>query len=388
MKSVKQLRLLLSLGGILLCALFYSAQAGAWCKSTPLSTADQPAGKVITMSRGASPSAIQMPKDIPVGSEIYRITLKNTSYQYYRVNCNNNASKSNYYGLVRFIGAEPARSAWQGSSLGTVYETGAAGIGMVLIYNNTNSKKIDSKQYFFIGCRSGSCNTDTFNYDITYVLIKTGTISDGSLDFSGLPPVELLVGGDNSPGSDYVVFQPTLSGALSFTQATCALSEASKTVKLGAHKSSEFTTSSPASAWVDASINLINCNYGGAQNYQYNISRWSSSSSHIGTYVSPNTAKATWNLTLTPATSIIDDTNGIMAIGNDPGSATGIGIQLSSTNSATPKPVRFSQPTTGTMVSGSNATMTIPLYARYIKTESIVTAGRADGKVTYLIEYK
>jgi type 1 fimbria pilin len=74
-------------------------------------------------------------------------------------------------------------------------------------------------------------------------------------------------------------------------------------------------------------------------------------------------------------TSVIDDANGIMAISSDSNSATGIGIQLSSSNT-TLQPMTFSQPTTA-LVSGTDATDQ-PLYARYIKTGAAVTPGPAD----------
>jgi len=329
-----------------------------------------------------------MPKDITPGTELYRITARNNKYEYYRVNCNNSLTATNYYVKGQFVGgAVPVPSSWQGSSLGTVYQTGVEGIGMVILTSTTN-RVLGDKTYSFRSCFSiynYSCNTSATNGDITYVLIKTGEITASSIDLTTLPKVETVVGGENSPGSDITVFQPTLIGSLTFTQPTCTLAEVSKTVNLGEHSASDFTAANSTTSWVKASIDLINCNYGGPQFYSYNILRYSSNT--VTTVANPITTNAIWSLSLTPATSVINDTNGIMAISSETGSATGIGIQLSSSDTVL-TPMKFSQPTTGTLVSGVNATMTIPLYARYIKTGSTVTAGKANGKLTYVVEYK
>lgn len=352
--------------------------------------ADLPDGTIVTSSFAASPTAIRMPKDIDVGSELYRITLRESTYVYYRPSCNGSTDMSNYYTKGQFRnGASPTRSTWQGSSLGVVYATGTAGVGMV-VRTSADNKKLGDKLYFRATygayCDSQSCGAFSQDADITIILLKTGDISASSVSLSSLPTLESVTGGDNSPGNEITVFRPTLTGSISFTQATCALAESSKTVNLGQHYLESLSAASATTSWVDASIKLINCNYGGAQSYNYNIMRASNSSAVI-TNANPNTANATWKLTLTPSTSVIDDTNGIMAISSGTGAASGVGIQLSSSNS-TLKAMKFSQPTTGTMVSGTNATMTIPLYARYIKTGSTVTAGKAEGKLTYLVEYK
>ncbi len=259
----------------------------------------------------------------------------------------------------------------------------------MVILTSTTNRVLGDKTYSFRSCFSiynYSCNTSATNGDITYVLIKTGEITASSIDLTTLPKVETVVGGENSPGSDFAVFRPSLTGKLTFTQPTCTLAEASKTVDLGKHNISVFAAANSVTPWVKASIDLINCNYVGPQFYSYNILRYSSNNT-VTTVANPITTNAIWSLSLTPATSVINDTNGIMAISSETGSATGIGIQLSSSDTVL-TPMKFSQPTTGTLVSGVNAMMTIPLYARYIKTGSTVTAGKANGKLTYVVEYK
>lgn len=377
--------------GLLIVAMIsvigFPLKANAWCVLAPMSGADQPSGTVITMSAAPSPSAIRIPKDIAPGTELYRITAQNNQYSYYRTNCNYSQSASDYYAMGRFMGSEPAQSSFY-STLGTVYETSTTGVGLVIL-TGRNNVNVGDKSAYAGDCKNYSCNIYLIDSNITYVFIKTGEITAASLNLADAPKLESVVGGNNSPGDEIVVFRPTLSGEITFTQPTCTLAETSKTVNLGKHAASDFTTTTPTTAWVDASINLINCNYGGAQAYHYSIIRYSSG--YMSTSPGTNTANALWQLTLVPAngaSDIIDDANGIMAIATGTDSATGVGIQLSTTNTATPTPVKFEpQFMTGEMVTGTNATMKIPLWACYIKTGA-VTGGKANGKVIYRVEYK
>ncbi len=370
-------------------AISFPLKANASCWLAPQSWGDQPAGSVIKMNAAPSPGAIRIPKDIADGTELYRITARHDSHVYIRINCNNSTVASNYYAMGRFIGGtEPARSSFT-SPLGVVYETGTEGVGMVIRTSSAGDVTLGTKYGYAYDCKNSSCNLSPATTNITYIFIKTGAITAGSLNLVGLPKLESVVGGYNSPNSVVVVFQPVLTGTIAFTQATCTLAEASKKVDLGKHSAASITTATPVTAWVDASINLINCNYGGAQAYKYNITRFSSGGlvTNGGTITTP----ALWNLTLVPANGtgdILDSTNGIVAIASGEDSATGVGIQLSTTNTTTPTPVKFSpQFMTGEIVAGTNAIMKIPLYARYIKTGE-VTGGKDNGKVIYRVEYK
>lgn len=375
---------------MLFSALVFSFTTQAACKLEQYgNTSNQAPGVIVTRALNAIPATIRVPKDIIVGTELYRMTARNNKYYYYRINCNNSLDPQNFYVMGQFVGSvAPALASWQGSNLGQVYQTGTEGIGVVILTSTANIAPGEKKRYG--KCDSAynrSCVAFVGDGDITFVLIKTGDITASSLDLASLPRLETVVGGDNSPGSDITVFRPTLVGSITFTQPTCTLAETSKTVNLGEHSASGFTASNSTTPWIKASIELINCNYGGKQSYQYNIRQSEWNKTDVTTVAPPITTDALWSLSLTPATSVIDDTNGIMAIASGEDSATGIGIQLSSSNT-TLNPMKFTQPTTGIMVSGTNATMTIPLYARYIKTGSAVTAGKANGKLTYLVEYK
>jgi type 1 fimbria pilin len=103
-------------------------------------------------------------------------------------------------------------------------------------------------------------------------------------------------------------------------------------------------------------------------------------------------------VSLTPTTSIIDAANGVIAVNNAGSSgqaATGVGLQLgytpaNYTASATSPTTIW---TSGAMwnispPSSGLGNFKIPLAARYYQTSNTVTAGPANAKVTFNIDYK
>ena len=68
----------------------------------------------------------------------------------------------------------------------------------------------------------------------------------------------------------------------------------------------------------------------------------------------------------------------------DSGGATGLGVQISRTRS---EQAWSSLAWTGENKAGAN-TINIPLYARYIQTDSNVSAGQANSKLLYTVQYK
>lgn len=363
----------------------FAAPGQAACQRIWASVQDIPVNTIASGTFSPSPAAIRIPKDIADGTELYRMTARINSYIAYRISCNASASNANYYTKGQFVNAAPAISG--SSTSGTVYSTGTDGVGMVVLIGSTN-KALGAKYAFHGYCSPATgCGTYAEDADITLVLVKTGSITASSIDLSTLPKLEAVIGGENSPGTEFAVFHPQFTGTITFTQATCALAESSKTVDLGTWHIKDFAQAGAATPWVDASIKLINCNYGGAQSYKHNIRRYDNNAT-VTVVAQPLTTSAAWHLKVTPATSVVNNTTGIMAISTtEPYHASGVGIQLSSSNTSL-NAIQFSETRTGTMVSGTNATMTLPLYARYIKTGSTVTAGLANGKVTYLVEYK
>lgn len=149
------------------------------------------------------------------------------------------------------------------------------------------------------------------------------------------------------------------------------------TVNLGNRKlidSANMQSGKFVTPWVDASIRLTNCPvfYG------------------IGTQNS--TRKNVMTVTLMPANATTSS-QGIMPVDTGSSAATGVGIQLAYGTAASPQLVNFSAgkaTQTYTMSSTQGSTYTIPLVARYMQTASNISnigAGKANGKITYLVDY-
>nr|WP_281269779.1 fimbrial protein [Edaphovirga cremea] len=91
----------------------------------------------------------------------------------------------------------------------------------------------------------------------------------------------------------------------------------------------------------------------------------------------------------TPSTSVIDSANGIMATDtSSPNAALGVGIQLGwGSTSGNPALVNFANEKIYQLPKSGSSTLRIPLVARYIQTDVMVTPGTADGKAVFVINY-
>jgi type 1 fimbria pilin len=76
-----------------------------------------------------------------------------------------------------------------------------------------------------------------------------------------------------------------------------------------------------------------------------------------------------------------------MSLSASADSATGVGIQIASGNTSINNSFNFAQERTQALPKDGTTTLKVPLVARYIQTEDRVTPGRADGKVTFTINY-
>jgi type 1 fimbria pilin len=76
-----------------------------------------------------------------------------------------------------------------------------------------------------------------------------------------------------------------------------------------------------------------------------------------------------------------------MSLSASADSATGVGIQIAAGDSGNPVLFNFAQERKQALPKDGTTTLKVPLVARYIQTEDRVTPGRADGKVTFTINY-
>ena len=233
---------------------------------------------------------------------------------------------------------------------------------------------------------SSSANTIKVNLSkeaiIDIALAKSGSLTAGVVDGSTLPLLSLSIG---QSGALVTIANITFSGSLNISQPTCITPD--YTVQLGHWSLERFKTIGSTTPWIDASIRLTGCGifYGYYNDVPATKNSWSSAGSSAGTPVNNE-----WSLSLSPVTSIIDSTQGIMAIDDTiSGAASGIGIQVSAgtIETANENLVNFNDPLKGVFDTSGGSTVTIPLAARYIQTEDTVSPGTANGKLIYTLSY-
>ncbi|MEI2265566.1 fimbrial protein [Erwinia sp. CGal63] len=270
-------------------------------------------------------------------------------------------------------------------SVGKVYETGIPGVGIAIYTYDKPARytvPFDYQAWQKEYSTSGTLWRAQGGFEFDVVLIKTGTISPGTLSGAQLPTVKY----DFKAQS----ITPINLGSLSFSGALNIVSQTCQTpdviVPMGSYDVGRyFTGTGKTTEWKDATIKLINCpRFYGTLNDSRNTWTSNDGSSALGTFTNN-----VLNLVLSPNTSIIDSANGILGLKTGSDSATGIGIQMAygTTSDTSPPLVDFSNSKNYVMQSDTATTQSMPLIARYIQTDSAVTAGKADATVTFTISY-
>lgn len=274
-------------------------------------------------------------------------------------------------------------SSWSGSPYGgKVYETGVPGVG-VAVRNSSNAIPFTNNPW---GGTTTSANNwvaqNGFDFDL--VLLKIGNITPGTINGTNLPTVQVYF---QTPFTTQLsVTTVRFTGTLNITSSTCTTPDVN--VSMGSYDiNNTFTAVGSTTAWTDASIRLTNCPrfYGTINDGQNTYTTPGGSSAGVGT---PTANRL--GLVLNTNTYVIDNTKGIMGVVGGTSSASGIGIQLASGNvgDAATNFIVFSGTAINYSMSNSTATgYVLPMRARYIQTSSSVTPGKANGSVTFIINY-
>ncbi|QOV67341.1 fimbrial protein [Citrobacter sp. BDA59-3] len=314
---------------------------------------------------------ISVPSDVQPGQEIYRqyINLKNMGIAY--VTCDSTAQ---FYGGYEYANTPlPFYNASQ-----KIYETGVSGIGIKF----TSSADFPYTVAICGVVRSCAYNSGWSAYSY-FSLIKTANVVvPDVIQGIKLPTVVYSFGQIDSMAQVYKI---TLSGNITITVPTCNITPASQsmTVNMGKYDIAAFTGKDATTPWKNASIQLTNCGqfYGNSQGGN----TMATFDGSAVTYYNLNNNFL--SITLTPLNGIEDAAKGIMKIKDQPLKATGVGIQLS-TSESTSGLVNLASPVTQTLPKDGTQSITVPLYARYIQTEDSVKAGKADGRLEYVITYQ
>lgn len=325
---------------------------------------------------------ITVGNELPVGSIIYRQNI--TSTKDYANAPHGSCDGSGPYTDRQYIyltNTPQSLSSWQGGTFsGKIYNTNIPGIGVVIARGNTGVSPTAWEWY--TDTRASIPHVQVWT-TITMILIKTGNITPGSVNGSSLPTVTIrndyTVANASTVVFTWKPYTVKFSGSLKVISQTCSVPD--YTVQLDSWDISEIIPKG-ASEWRDASIKMTNC----PRFYGYIDNAFSTV--HLTGAISglKYTANAI-GLKLSALYGNIDAAKGIIKLEPSINSAKGVGIQLASGNTATNTLFNLNNEQRISVSNSASTSLTIPLVARYVKTDNNVTAGKADSKVIFTINY-
>ncbi|WP_237736902.1 fimbrial protein [Serratia fonticola] len=381
------------LGGVLLTA----ASSASWAAVTvTLNTGVQ------TVVVPLSPPQISAGVDVPVGTVLYQASLIMKDGSMTIRWPASDVGKYLYYTTSAFVSntPKPLANLTTGPYANAVYQTGIPGIGVAILSASgtplTTTARYVEAQNLLGSELSGLLNHSGASNVRNVVLVKTGPLTPGTYTASGANFPTVTQGMDVSqtshtnaaatsglPVYDWIF---SFQGSITVSAQTCTTPDVA--VTLGTYAIAEkFRALNSTTPWIDASVALINCPrfYG----FYNSTNAPLLMNYNTGTGISTTSLNNSIGVRLTPATSVVDAANGIMAIDSTVvGAASGVGIQLGwGDSSQTPTLFNFAAEKTITLPKDGTSTIRVPLSARYIQTATTPTPGKANGKVTFTISY-
>lgn len=266
-----------------------------------------------------------------------------------------------------------------------VFPTNVPGIGAIFYTNGSN---FDVSSFPDTWERTTSLGYGTLTQGLGQLsgvkieLIKTGPIPVGTQQVQGASfPSFRFSSGSNSPFVvNHVFVNLNFTGTTTVHTKTCQLATSNIEVNLGNHAVSDFTTPGTVTEWKDFDIVLKDCPpFYGYSDYRYMESI---------DYLSGSNSENTVAIEFRSANGVIEGNPDLAKLDNGTGSATGVGIELSQRNISGSIPLDGSGGFNLTnLTQQDNATYTIPLKARYVQSDTNVTAGPANGSVIFTITY-
>jgi len=282
----------------------------------------------------------------------------------------------NPYYIVHSVERDLGDSGERNSGVQTVFNTTLSGVGVYFPSLNATGRQYITGPYTSTLSSSGPF------IRAAIVPLSTGSTSYGVLNGEvGLPRYTIYAtessSGEQISGS-YVIGSYLFAGLITYIAPTCIAED--KEIFLGDHSVGAFTGSS-ATEWVDASI-VMRCDQSFANAYN-DVQAYDNTHTNVATTTRPDNY---YSVSLSPVYGFIDSDRGIIDLDGGSGvSATGVGIQLSRTQAEISWGGVYQWTDLNTPASNS---INIPLFARYIQTESTVTPGSANSKVVYTVTYK
>lgn len=221
-----------------------------------------------------------------------------------------------------------------------------------------------------------------FSY-IDLELIKTGPIPPGTQQVIGaaLPTFQVTSGSKLPFTASHVFATINFGGNTTMYTKTCQLATPDIDVDLGQHPVTDFNGPGTVTGWKNFDIVLRDCPpFYGYGNYTYR--------EFSGETINKSTDNEV-NIRFVSANGTIDGNPLLAKINQEISAARGVGIELSQRESSESIALDGSGGLPLLNLSkDDNATYTIPLKARYVQTESVVGAGKANGSVVFTITYQ
>jgi type 1 fimbria pilin len=327
--------------------------------------------------------------ELPVGSTIYRATLIPLG-KYFGVTCNGSYSLPVQLSVTNKPSGPSFPFSGTNYGSGPVFPTNVSGVGFAIW--SAGQLSSDTNPITLVTMNN---NAVSANYDFS--LIKTGPIASGSVvNASSFPTVVVMVPATAGyTGLPLILQTVNITGSINFTTSTCTTPDVN--VNMGTYDiPTNFHQVGSVTPWVDASITLQDCPmFSGRFGDQ-----GTAQAVPGGGGIAAGTARKPSLLTvsLTPMSSIVDTANGVIAVDSGQGPdlvARGVGLQLGYTptdmNASATAPTTIWKPGISWDMQPANDgrnSFKIPLAARYYQTNSHVTAGPANTKVVFNIDYK
>jgi major type 1 subunit fimbrin (pilin) len=230
--------------------------------------------------------------------------------------------------------------------------------------------------------------------EMTFFLVKIADISPGVVDGSSFPSVNYTMHDDGSSvpvnGLPYSIIDFSFLGKVNITAPSCQ-TPGDFSVNLGSYDIS-YLNEHTTTPWKDIGLKLINCPaFSGFTTRQ--DSTWNMTSPGKTTLTINKLAEFQSNrigVTLTPVYSIIDSTQGIFGIDtNVSNAAKGVAVQLAKGTSTSQTPWPLGTEVTQLLSMNDSPTeITIPMVARMVKENSVLSPGKVISRATYIINYK
>lgn len=343
-------------------------------------------GSSISSSMPLQGANITVGEDTPNGTVLFKQSLVQSSEL--AITCDPNPTAYNYQTNASFTQTPLPLSSWSGSPYGgKTYETGVPGIGVAIWTGLYGGHVLPAEGLWGGTVQANVENTSAWNagirFDISF--IKTGPISAGVIQGGNLPTFSWdFVIPENGQMN---LMRVNFLGSINVVAGTCRTPDVM--VNLGKHEiSKKFSGIGSGTDWVKYNITLLDCpTFYGTLNDGNNT--YSATNGDVG--VGTHTANAL-NLNISPNTTVLDATNGVISLNPNSSSASGVGIQVATlsgnSDSGAPVPWDLNNTTKAYIVGQDGAsTRVLRFAARYIQTEEAVTPGPANSSLSFIINY-